>query len=88
MIFFFWLVIGGIVGAIIQQSKSGSAGTGCLLGALLGPIGWLIIYLTSGKQCPYCRSSIHKAATRCPKCSKDIETQNSDNSLSIPFDKR
>ena len=26
------------------------------------------------KECPYCRTSIHKEATRCPHCTSEIET--------------
>lgn len=45
-LFFFW-IISAIVGAAIL-SRYNKAGTGCLLGALLGPIGWIIAFVMRG----------------------------------------
>ena len=65
-----WLLF-GIGTALIASSKGGN---GCLwfgLGMLLGPFGLLFAVL-SGRQCPYCKSPIHKEAIRCPKCQIDL----------------
>jgi hypothetical protein len=70
-LFVFWLVIGGLVGVLVGNTK-GERGSGCFLGALLGPIGWLIVALMKGNriECPHCREKIHKDATVCCKCGK------------------
>lgn len=82
MAFVFWVVIGGLVGVLIGQSK-GEGGSGCVLGALLGPIGWLILALMKGnrKTCPFCRSQVAKEATICPQCQK---SQNGEAAKVVP----
>jgi len=64
--------VGGAIGA-----KKGEAGFGFLLGLFLGPIGWLLIFLSKGnrKTCPFCKGSVHPEATRCPHCQKDLPLQ-------------
>jgi hypothetical protein len=41
---------------------------------LFGLVGLLFAFLLSGKQCPDCKSRIHKEATKCPKCQEVIKT--------------
>ncbi|MBS4034352.1 MAG: zinc ribbon domain-containing protein [Ignavibacterium sp.] len=67
-----WAVF-GFVGMMIGNNK-GAGGMGCILGLLLGPIGWIITAVSKGDkvQCPYCKEFINKAAVVCPHCHKDI----------------
>lgn len=65
----------GLIGYMIGKGKGEGTG-GCLIGMLLGPIGWLITALSSGDRviCPYCREKISPEATRCPKCQAAVHT--------------
>lgn len=62
----------GLVGYLIGNGK-GIGGLGCLLGGLLGPVGWIILIVMNGnkKQCNYCKQQIHFQATICPYCKKE-----------------
>jgi hypothetical protein len=66
-------VVCGIAGAIIRSGKGGSGFNGFLLGFFLGPIGLIIaVFAGSGRQCPFCKSSIHPEAVKCPRCQSDL----------------
>ncbi|MBK8609100.1 MAG: hypothetical protein IPL84_03935 [Chitinophagaceae bacterium] len=71
MEFLFIFAVLGLVGYLIGNGK-GAGGIGCLLGGLLGPIGWIIVIAMSGnkKQCAYCKEQIHFQASICPHCKK------------------
>jgi hypothetical protein len=62
----------GIIAALIGAPK-GQGWLGFLLGALLGPLGILIMVFTQGnrKICPYCKEKIHKDASVCSRCQKE-----------------
>jgi hypothetical protein len=40
-----WVIIFGGIGAVLSRSRAGSAATGLAWGALLGPIGWIVIWV-------------------------------------------
>jgi hypothetical protein len=67
------IIIFGIIAAIIGDKK-GQGLFGLFLGILLGPLGVLIMLTTKGnrKNCPYCKELIHKNATRCSHCQKEL----------------
>jgi hypothetical protein len=69
-----WVLICGVIGSGIGGSKNRS-GDGFLLGALLGPIGWIIVVLMPHHytyHCPYCDEGIRRRAIRCPHCRSDL----------------
>lgn len=65
---FFWIIIGGVVGGLIGSTRN-NVGSGILWGALLGPIGWIIVLcLDNRPQCPECKGPVNEGASRCPHC--------------------
>jgi hypothetical protein len=67
------LFVLGLIGYAIGKNK-GMGWVGFLLGAVLGPIGWLIIGINSGDKikCPQCKQSIHFQASICPFCKTEL----------------
>lgn len=59
----------GLIAAMIGQRK-GAAGSGFLLGLLLGPLGIVIALVMRGNRvaCPHCKELVQKAASVCPHC--------------------
>src|SRR6266540_877282 len=68
-----WILC-GVVAAMIG-AKKGFGGSGFVVGLLLGPIGILIAIFAKGdrKSCSYCKEWIHKDATVCPHCQREME---------------
>lgn len=67
----------GVVAAMIGSKK----GEGCgafFLGILLGPFGILIAVFSRGnrKTCPHCKESVHKDASVCSHCQREIKEPN------------
>jgi len=63
-----------VVGYYIGKSR-GKGETGCVLGLLLGPLGWIIaaVLAPAGEHaCPHCRERIHPEATICPHCGAEL----------------
>ncbi len=76
---FFWAIVGGVMGAVINTKKGYSGLVGFLGGALLGPVlVWL--FLLGGdnkkglglKKCPYCAEWVKKQATVCKFCQREL----------------
>lgn len=67
----FWIgviLINGLIGAAIGQRKGRPVG-GFILGAIVGPIGWLLVaFGGTGAKCPSCRGDVPRDATRCMHC--------------------
>ena len=59
----------GIIGSTKDEGCLGFAA-----GIFFGPLGVLGVLLSKGhrRPCPKCRESIHRKATRCPKCQAEL----------------
>lgn len=66
--------VSGIVGAAIM-SKQNRAGTGCLLGLILGPVGWLIALLIPAPADQVAKETAKAVAAATPKQSQKPAAQ-------------
>lgn len=70
---FFWLLVGAAVGGVIGGTRN-NVGSGIVWGALLGPIGWiLVLFMDARAKCPECRGPIPDGAIRCQHCGAEFE---------------
>lgn len=70
-----WLSVGlgGLIGWLIGSRKDMPI-IGAGAGALLGPIGWLLIGLSrAAYSCPWCGGDTPRDATVCRHCARDID---------------
>jgi hypothetical protein len=70
-----WLAsaaIGGIVGA-----AKGRAFAGAVWGLILGPLGWLVIFVAPDQRpkCPECGGEVILGANRCKNCGFSLKEQ-------------
>lgn len=72
----FWPLIGVLIGIYVWQKKGINLGLAIIVGILLGPLSFLMLFASAGgsgtRKCPSCDSWISKAAKVCPKCQRDI----------------
>lgn len=76
-----YVMVFGLIGVVIGERK-GRPGAGFVFGALLGPIGWVVVLLgpdlkaqqesTRLRKCPYCAELVQPEAKLCKHCSKTI----------------
>ena len=67
----------GLVGFSIGLKKHLHVGDAILGGVLLGPISFLMVFLTDeGKRCPNCAESVKQDAKICKHCGYDFTHQN------------
>lgn len=66
-------MIGGAIGYVIGTHR-GRAWDGCALGAVLGPIGWLLVGFGPNRlrKCPACLGPVLPGATKCRHCASDL----------------
>lgn len=71
-----WLA-SAFIGAAIGEHK-GRRSLGCLLGFLLGPLGWAIILCTSDcrRKCPECGGAIPENVRKCMHCGSELYSLN------------
>jgi hypothetical protein len=67
-----WLVF--VFGGYFIGQTKGNGPAGAFLSAFFGPIGWLLVLISSpeAKACPFCVTRIPFAAIVCPQCGRDI----------------
>lgn len=70
-----WGLVGGLIGAILGKYFRNHAGGGALLGLLLGPFGWVLVFVLKDNRfkCPHCVSPVVRGATVCRACGRDID---------------
>jgi ribosomal protein L40E len=77
LLIFFWAIIGGVIGGFIGTARN-NPGSGFVWGALLGPVGWiLVLFLDERPICPECQSPIPGAARRCRHCGYELNKSHS-----------
>jgi len=81
LIFFGWVAlvfvvagVGGAVGGVIGASRNNQI-IGVVLGALLGPIGWiLVLFMDERAKCPECQVPLAAGALRCRRCGFELKS--------------
>jgi len=68
-----WALTGAAFGAIVGVARDRVL-LGVALGALLGPIGWIIVARSRSAllECPGCSRLISRAAQVCPRCGTNV----------------
>jgi hypothetical protein len=74
--FIFWAVVNFFIGYAIGKPK-GEAGASAMICVLLGPIGWIIAFLSTGnmRTCPFCAESVRPEAKVCKHCHRDLPAE-------------
>ncbi len=69
----FWTGVNGVVGAAIGSFR-GRVIYGVAWGILLGPLGWLVVFLASDvrRHCPWCRLAVPRDALVCGHCTRPL----------------
>ncbi|MEX2306209.1 MAG: hypothetical protein WD738_01370 [Pirellulales bacterium] len=83
------LVIGAcvsaVIGGLLALALNGRVGMGLLLGFLLGPIGWAIIFFLEDKRrrCPACRGIVDRRASVCLHCARPLAAESSRSHVAV-----
>lgn len=69
-----WVIVGGLVGLLAGRAR-GRESEGVKIGAVLGPIGWLIMLCSHDKRlrCIECGGVVVEGARKCLHCGSVIE---------------
>ena len=77
-VFLTWAILGALIGVAASQRKGFSLATGIIGGVLLGPLAFLMFFISglsrgdTNKKCPFCAEFIKADATVCKHCHKDL----------------
>lgn len=79
-----WLAC-GVIAAMIGARK-GEALMAFIAGAIFGPFGIIFALLSKGNRmnCPFCKELMHKEATVCPHCQRELAPKIADNKSGAP----
>lgn len=78
MLFLFWALFGALLGVAAAQKKGFSVAGGILGGLLLGPLAFLLFFVSGitkddqMKKCPHCAEFIKVDAKVCKHCGRDV----------------
>jgi len=74
-----WALLGALIGVSAAQRKGFSIVSGVLGGLLLGPLAFLMFFISgiskgdsANVKCPYCAEFIKAEATACKHCGRDV----------------
>ena len=74
-----WALLGALIGVAAAQRKGFSIVSGVLGGLLLGPLAFLMFFISgvsrgdaNNKKCPHCAEWIKAEATACKHCGRDV----------------
>lgn len=73
-----WALIGALLGVAASQKKGFSMAGGIIGGLLLGPLAFLLFFVTGitkadqQRKCPHCAEFIKAEATVCKHCRKEL----------------
>lgn len=74
----FWPILGALIGVAAAQRKGFSVLGGVLGGILLGPLAFLMFFVSGvsktdrNRKCPYCAEFVKTDAKVCKHCRRDI----------------
>jgi hypothetical protein len=84
-----YVIVFGLIGTALGQRK-GRPFAGFVFGALVGPIGWLIIAAgpdaKANGKCPFCAEAISPEAIICKHCGKEIANIRTRKEVIIKFE--
>lgn len=75
-----WAVLGALIGVAAAQRKGFSLAVGILGGVLLGPLAFLMFFISglsrgdANKKCPHCAEFVKADAKVCKHCHRDLST--------------
>jgi len=71
-----WIVVGGLVGVLAGRAR-GRVLDGVFLGAVLGPVGWLIMLCSRDYRlrCIECGGILIEGARKCQHCGSVVDKQ-------------
>jgi hypothetical protein len=74
LFFVAWAILIGLTAYIANRRGANELLWG-LLALVIGPLALIAVFVAgTGRECSFCRSSVHRQATKCPKCQSDIST--------------
>jgi hypothetical protein len=75
----FWSLLGALLGLVAAQRKGFSVVGGVIGGLLLGPLAFLMFFVSgitaadaTNRKCPFCAEWIKGAATVCKHCHRPV----------------